>query len=241
MCGDSTSQTDIDKLTGGVDVDVFVFDPPYEVERLYREAMPIQQDGKKLVVMWDFKRFALASHMAIQSGWEPQYEFIWDNVQSWYTPNRPLQRHKALGVFADDPFFDTSLAIIHDGKKREAKTVTNTRGESNYVPLNGAKHIATVEAFPNTQQNDSHGHGKPLKWIAAIFAGIGGSVYFDMFGGSGATLIACESLSKTCLTMELDPKYCDVIIRRWQDFTGKDAVLEQSGQKFKELEGGNDR
>lgn len=41
--------------------------------------------------------------------------------------------------------------------------------------------------------------------------------------------------------MELDPKYCDVIIKRWMQFTGKDAVLEQGGQKFEELEGGNDR
>src|SRR5699024_5999383 len=138
---------------------------------------PDYQPGKKLLVLWDFKRFALAGWSAIQKGWTPQYEFIWDNVQSWYTPNRPLQRHKALGVFGDDPFFDTDKGIIKDRKKRQAKTVSNTRGESDYVPLDGAKHIATVEQFPNTQQTNEHAHGKPIEWITAIFNGIGGKNY----------------------------------------------------------------
>jgi DNA modification methylase len=48
---------------------------------------------------------------------------------------------------------------------------------------------------------------------------------FDPFGGSGSTLIACEQLDRTCYMMELDPKYCDVIIKRWENFTGKKAVL----------------
>lgn len=48
---------------------------------------------------------------------------------------------------------------------------------------------------------------------------------FDCFGGTGTTLIACEQLNRTCYMMELDPHYCDVIIKRWEDFTGQKAVL----------------
>lgn len=48
---------------------------------------------------------------------------------------------------------------------------------------------------------------------------------FDLFGGSGSTLIACEQLNRTCYMMELDEKYCDVIIKRWEKFTGEKAVL----------------
>ena len=47
----------------------------------------------------------------------------------------------------------------------------------------------------------------------------------DLFGGSGSTLIACEQLDRTCYMMELDPKYCDVIIKRWETLTGEKAVL----------------
>jgi len=233
MCGDSTSIDAVHALTNGCRWDVCLIDPPYELESLYGKSIPDAQPGKKLIVMWDFKRFGIAPCAAISAGWQPQYEFIWDCVQSWYTPNRPLQRHKAAGVFGDDPFFDTEKSIIKDGKDRGKKrTVSNTRGTSEYQPLDGAKHIATVEAFPNTMQKDEHGHGKPMAWIEAIFNGVGGLVYLDLFGGSGATLIACEKSRRQCLMMELDPKYCDVIITRWQQYTGKEAVLESTGETF---------
>ena len=233
MCGDSTSIDAVHALTNGCRWDVCLIDPPYELESLYGKSIPDAQPGKKLIVMWDFKRFGIAPCAAISAGWQPQYEFIWDCVQSWYTPNRPLQRHKAAGVFGDDPFFDTEKSIIKDGKDRGKKrTVSNTRGTSDYQPLDGAKHIATVEAFPNTMQKDEHGHGKPMAWIEAIFNGVGGLVYLDLFGGSGATLIACEKSRRQCLMMELDPKYCDVIITRWQQYTGKAAVLESTGETF---------
>jgi len=54
----------------------------------------------------------------------------------------------------------------------------------------------------------------------------------DLFGGSGSTLIACEKTARDCRLMELDPKYCDVIIQRWQNFTGQTATLEATGQPF---------
>lgn len=52
-----------------------------------------------------------------------------------------------------------------------------------------------------------------------------GAVVLDLFGGSGSTLIACEQLDRSCYMMELDPRYCDVIIKRWEKFTGEKAVL----------------
>jgi DNA modification methylase len=53
----------------------------------------------------------------------------------------------------------------------------------------------------------------------------GGDIILDLFGGSGSTLIACEKVNRHARLMELDPKYCDVIVKRWEDFTGKKAVL----------------
>ena len=64
---------------------------------------------------------------------------------------------------------------------------------------------------------------------------------FDLFGGSGSTLIACEKTGRVCRMMELSPRYVDVIVRRWQDFTGQEATLEEDDRTFarvKEERGG---
>ena len=63
----------------------------------------------------------------------------------------------------------------------------------------------------------------------------GGDIVLDLFGGSGTTLIAAEKNGRISRTMELDPKYVDVIIQRWQQFTGKTATLESNGQSYEQL------
>jgi DNA modification methylase len=63
----------------------------------------------------------------------------------------------------------------------------------------------------------------------------GGDIVLDSFGGSGTTMIAAEKNGRVSRLMELDPKYCDVIVKRWQDFTGKTATLEETGESFHEL------
>ena len=63
----------------------------------------------------------------------------------------------------------------------------------------------------------------------------GGDMVLDSFGGSGTTLIAAEKNNRIARLMELDPKYCDVIVKRWQEFTGKKATLESTSEQFDEL------
>ena len=58
---------------------------------------------------------------------------------------------------------------------------------------------------------------------------------FDLFGGSGSTLIACEKTGRVCRMMELSPRYVDVIVRRWQEFTGHEATLEEDGKTFAQV------
>ena len=60
----------------------------------------------------------------------------------------------------------------------------------------------------------------------------GGDTVTDLFGGSGSTMIACEKTSRDCRMMEIDPRYCDVIIKRWQDFSGKVAIHAETGEAF---------
>ena len=63
----------------------------------------------------------------------------------------------------------------------------------------------------------------------------------DIFGGSGSTLIACEKTGRINRSMELDPKYCDVIVKRWQEFTGKIATHAETGKPFAEVTNGNEK
>lgn len=77
--------------------------------------------------------------------------------------------------------------------------------------------------------NDLHPTMKPIKLLSRLIKNSSrvDECVLDLFGGSGSTLIACEQLSRTCYMIELDPKYCDVIIKRWETLTGKKAELEK--------------
>lgn len=67
----------------------------------------------------------------------------------------------------------------------------------------------------------------------------GQDIVVDLFGGSGSTLIACEKTGREARLMELDPKYVDVIVKRWQEFTGNQATLERDGRTFAEVSNGS--
>lgn len=77
--------------------------------------------------------------------------------------------------------------------------------------------------------NDLHPTMKPIKLLSRLIKNSSRITenILDLFGGSGSTLIAAEQIQRTCYTMELDPRYCDVIIKRWEELTGKQARLEQ--------------
>ena len=83
-------------------------------------------------------------------------------------------------------------------------------------------------------RNADHPTMKPLKLLARLIKNSSrqGDIVLDTFGGSGSTLITCEQLGRSCYTMELDPKYADVIVKRWLKFTGADhAELVRGGKK----------
>ena len=82
---------------------------------------------------------------------------------------------------------------------------------------------------------------KPVELIEiALQDNVGKNLIYDAFGGSGSTLIACEKTNRQARLMELDPKYVDVIVKRWQDFTGLIAINEKTGKTFNEMNNGTD-
>ena len=90
----------------------------------------------------------------------------------------------------------------------------------------------TILEFDRPNKSDLHPTMKPVDLIGYQIKNSSkeNDVILDLFGGSGSTLIACEQLNRNCYMMELDPKYIDVIIDRWEKFTGENAVLLNGGE-----------
>ena len=86
------------------------------------------------------------------------------------------------------------------------------------------------------QRSELHPTMKPIALLERLIknSSARGEVVLDAFGGSGSTLIACENLNRHARLIELEPKYCDVIIQRWQNLTGKIAINALSGEKYQE-------
>jgi DNA modification methylase len=109
------------------------------------------------------------------------------------------------------------------------------KGQSD--PWYGDKSQSTLWQEKKPAANRLHPTMKPVELIerALVNSSKAGDLVLDLFGGSGSTMIACEKMARSSRLLELDPKYCDVIVKRWQDFTGKIAHLED-GRTFAELE-----
>lgn len=239
LCGDSTSVDDLAKLTQGNLVDMWLTDPPYNVayEGGTKEKLTIKNDS-----MGDdqFRQFLRDAYTAADSVMKAGAVFyIWHaNKESYNFQGAAL---------------DIGWAIRqHLVWKKSSLVMGQQDYHYKHEPClygwkEGASHLwaadrkqTTILEFDKPSRNGEHPTMKPVALFEYQLLNNtkGGDIVLDSFGGSGTTLIAAEKNGRTALLMELDPKYCDVIIKRWQDFTGKEAVLESSGQKFKELEGG---
>jgi DNA modification methylase len=117
-------------------------------------------------------------------------------------------------------------------------------GEMAWTSFPNAMRIKELSRAKANKEEKHHATQKPIELIewameyADRHAKKNPKTVLDFFGGSGSTLIACEKTNRDCRMMELDPKYCDVIIKRWQDFTGKKAIHAETQKPFDELNNG---
>jgi hypothetical protein len=228
LCGDTKDHEVRAVAIGGADVDLVVYDPPFE----NAEAWNWLVSAPKSLIFADYRHAREAFHAA--RAFPVVYQFIWDGVTSWYTPNRPLMRHKTCLYAAQKEGWVFEAATYSDDKIRTAHTVHNTRGTSDYVPLPfGHVHLQTVFQAQNTTIQGGHPHAKPVAWVQALMAGAGGRIILDQFAGSGTCFIAAQEDMRVC-GIELDAAMCDVAIARWQNFTGLEATLD--GKTFREIE-----
>ena len=242
-CGDSTVQSDVDKLMGGERGDLLFTDPPWNVN--YGAVKAGNAQGYK-------PRKILNDHMD-EAGWA---QFVAGFCASFYAVTKPgalayvvmsAQEWPAIDKGLREAKFHWSSTIIW---VKDALVLSRKDYHTQYEPLwygwneDGPRimHVpdrkqSDIWNIARPRVSDLHPTTKPVDLIerALLNSSARGALVVDLFGGSGSTLIACEQQGRRCRLMELDPKYADVIVQRWQDFTGKAATLEGDGRAFGEM------
>jgi DNA modification methylase len=248
-CGDSTSITDVDALMMGRKADVCFTDPPYGISLGYEtaehaKARNRRTDGKIVAndnlkddALLKFLTDALSTadaHLNLGAAFyvcSPIDQEVRKFIQAiesveWHYQSGLVWNKSSLSFSRHD--YHPKHEIIHYGwKKGAAHRWFADRKQT------------TVFDFDKPSRSADHPTTKPVGLVEYYLQNVskGGDLVLDLFLGSGTTLIACEKLSLVCNGMELNPAYCDVIVKRWQTLTGKQATLESTGQTFAEVEG----
>ncbi len=224
MCGDSTSIDAVEKLMDGQKAEMVFTDPPYgyEYESNYQDKHSVLMNDD---VMLDFAQTAYAAteenaalyicgSFQTLSTWIDYVDkhFKYKNLIVWKKNNWSMGDLK--GSFAGQ---HELIIFAHKGR----------------VDIIG-KRDPDVWSFDRVPPK-IHPTQKPIELIEYAMSKVASKTVLDLFGGSGSTLIACEKTARQCRMMELDPKYCDVIVKRWQDYTGNQAILQENSITFNEL------
>jgi len=242
MCGDSTMIDSVEKLMAGNKTDMVYTDPPYGInlETDYKKRYGHEKSSSESQFYGEDEGIDLKTILSNAHCINAKEVFVWgaDNYPDC------LPRGGSWVVW------DKSTAAV-DGIASDFELCWSR--ERHHYSLY-RKLWKGVKAREETGQEGEHktrwGHPtqKPIELGLYFFDKWGkkAETILDMFGGSGTTLIACEKINKKCFMMEISPAYCDVIVNRWQKFTGKDAILESSidlsnykhGIKFNEVPNG---
>ena len=236
MCGDSTSIESMEALCTGQLVDLLLTDPPYNVayEGKTKDALKIKNDA---MADGDFRQFLRDAYTAADAVMKPGAVFyIWHADSEGY--NFRGAAHDAGWQVRQCLIWRKNSLVMgrQDYHWQHEPCLYGWKGGAGHLWASDRKQTTILE-FDRPIRNGEHPTMKPVAMFEYQMLNntkVGDAV-LDSFGGSGTTLIAAEKNGRVARIMELDPKYVDVIVRRWQDFTGKRATLESSGRTFDEL------
>jgi site-specific DNA-methyltransferase (adenine-specific) len=239
MCGDSTSIDAAGVLMGGGMADLLITDPPYNVayEGKTEDALTIQNDAMSDV---DFRQFLRDCYATADAFMRPGAAFYIWHADSEGLNFRAAAQEVGWKVRQCLIWNKNSLVLGRQDYhwKHEPCLYGWKDGAAHYWGSDRAQ--TTVLDFNRPARNGEHPTMKPIDLIQYQVENSSkrGWVVLDLFGGSGSTLIACEKTARCARLMELDPHYADVIVRRWQNFTGQRATHLETGDPFPEASDG---
>ena len=237
LCGDSTDVSQVMTLMGETRADMVFTDPPYNVNYTGHTAqqLTIENDALSPEAFADLLNGSLASlhaattpNVSVYLCYASVHQAVFEDalISNGFAIRNHLiwgKQHFAWGhgryKFQHEPLF-----YAHKAHETDA--------------WYGDKRQATLWLFDKPHANRWHPTMKPIALIEKALHNSSreGDHVLDIFGGSGSTLMACETTARQAFLMELDPRYVDAIVQRWQHFTGKNAQLRGSGASFEEIQ-----
>jgi DNA modification methylase len=238
LCGDATDAKSYEVLLQGNEVDMTVTDPPYNVN--YANSAKDKMRGKDRAILndnlgdgfYDFLLAALTPIMANCTGavYVAMSSSELDVLQAAF--REAGGKWSTFIIWAKNTF-----TMGRSDYQRQYEPILYGWPEGGKHHWCGDRDQSDVWQIKKPHKNDLHPTMKPVELVERAIRNSSkpGDVVLDPFGGSGTTLIAAEKSGRTARLMELDPKYVDVIVRRWQDWTGKFASRESDGIGFNDL------
>lgn len=247
MCGDSTDKATVELLMDGKKADMVFTDPPYGYNyqsnmREKTSKFDVIENDDKILDFFPCIQAVCDGFVYICTTWKTADKWI-ELFKQYYDLTNVIIWDKGGGGIGDlFHTFSTDYEMIlvcnngHEIKGKRYGSVWNftnqeitkmKKEELLNIVLEQKKFYSIWQEKKDNPNEYVHPTQKPVSLSARAIRSstdIGDNVV-DLFGGSGSTVMACEQTGRNCYTMELDPKYCDVIIKRWETFTGKKAVL----------------
>ena len=242
LCGDATVLGDVERVLGGQLADMTFTDPPYNVD--YANSPKDKLRGKHRPILNDdlgsgfeaFLQDACANILAVTKG----AVYVCMSSSELHTLQRAFAaaggKWSTFVIWAKHTF---TLGRADYQRQYEPILYGWKEGADHYWC--GARDQGDVWFFDKPARNDLHPTQKPVALVERAIRNSSKSrdIVFDPFGGSGSTLIACENAVRQARLVELDPRYVDVIILRWQEFSGGTALLD-GGPSFEEIAAGRE-
>ena len=236
LVGDATVAADVQRLMGGDSADCVFSDPPYntDYEGYTENRLKIQNDQMSAA---QFKHFLRDSFSSFRSAVKPGASLYVCHSSSWQREFQNALEMADFEIRCQIIWAKNTFAWGFGRYKFQHEPIfyCHVRGQKD--PWYGDKSQSTLWAQNKPAANRLHPTMKPVELIERALANSSkaGDVVVDLFGGSGSTLIGCERRGRKARLMELDPKYADVVVRRWQEYTGQQAVLRGDGRSFDQI------
>jgi DNA modification methylase len=236
MVGDATAVADVQRLMGPDAADCVFSDPPYNIDYqgYTKERLTIQNDQMSPE---QFRCFLQESFQCFRGAVKPGASLYICHSSSWQREFQNALEAAGFEVRCQIIWGKNTFAWGFGRYKFQHEPIFYCHVAGQKDSWYGNKSQSTLWEEKKPAANRLHPTMKPVELVerALVNSSKAGDLILDLFGGSGSTLIGCERRGRKARLMEIDPKYADVIVRRYQEYSGKRAVLDGDGRTFAEI------